>query len=118
MAEEVEGLVLAHFREIVEKGKAAIENVESAGDQAPAPMLKAAQNLVKEGERALKKIEPISTANYEEYGSNFINAIKENGAILLHSFTHFASWVCILMCNCRRHIAVSLGAGDVVMGFR
>ncbi|KAI1147837.1 hypothetical protein F4825DRAFT_465381 [Nemania diffusa] len=81
MAEEVEGLVLAHFREIVEKGKAAIENVESAGDQAPAPMLKAAQNLVKEGERALKKIEPISTANYEEYGSNFINAIKENDDI-------------------------------------
>ncbi|KAI1130533.1 hypothetical protein F5Y10DRAFT_235441 [Nemania abortiva] len=81
MAEEVEGLVLSQFREIVEKGKTAIENVEGAGDQAPAPMLKAAQNLVKEGERALKKIEPISTANYEEYGSNFIDAIKENDDI-------------------------------------
>ncbi|TGJ84481.1 hypothetical protein E0Z10_g4267 [Xylaria hypoxylon] len=81
MAEEVERLVLAQFREIIEKGKTAIENVESAGDQAPAPMLKAAQNLVKEGERALKKIEPVSTANYEEYGSNFIDAIKENDGI-------------------------------------
>ncbi|RWA14703.1 hypothetical protein EKO27_g480 [Xylaria grammica] len=81
MAEEVERLVLAQFREIVEKGKTAIENVESAGDQAPVPMLKAAQNLVKEGEKALKKIEPVSTANYEEYGSNFINAIKENDEI-------------------------------------
>ncbi|KAI0457791.1 hypothetical protein F5B21DRAFT_73483 [Xylaria acuta] len=78
MAEEVERLVLAQFREIVEKGKTAIENVESAGDQAPEPMLKAAQNLVKEGEKALKKIEPVSTATHEEYGSNFINAIKEN----------------------------------------
>ncbi|KAI1426822.1 hypothetical protein F5Y12DRAFT_793552 [Xylaria sp. FL1777] len=81
MAEEVERLVLAQFREIVEKGKAAIENVESAGDQAPAPMLKAAQNLVKEGEKALKKIEPVSTANYEEYGIDFVNAIKENDEI-------------------------------------
>ncbi|KAI0447818.1 hypothetical protein F4803DRAFT_558531 [Xylaria telfairii] len=78
MAEEVERLVLAQFREVVEKGKTAIENVESAGDQAPELMLKAAQNLVKEGEKALKKIEPVSTANHEEYGSSFINAIKEN----------------------------------------
>ncbi|GAP87259.1 putative SH3 domain-containing protein [Rosellinia necatrix] len=81
MAEEVERLVLAPFREIVEKGKTAIENVEGAGDEAPEPMLKAAQNLVKEGEKALKRIEPVSTANYEEYGSNFINAIKENDDI-------------------------------------
>ncbi|KAJ8124007.1 hypothetical protein O1611_g9462 [Lasiodiplodia mahajangana] len=81
MAELVEGLVLSQFREIVEKGKTAIENVESAGDQAPESMLKAAQNLVKEGEKALKKIEPVSTANYEEYGTNFIDAIKENDDI-------------------------------------
>ncbi|KAI1163322.1 hypothetical protein F5B18DRAFT_325332 [Nemania serpens] len=81
MAEEVERLVLANFREIVEKGKTAIENVESAGDQAPAPMLKAAQNLVREGEKALKKIEPVSTNYYEEYGSNFIDAVKENDDI-------------------------------------
>ncbi|KAI0516697.1 hypothetical protein F5B22DRAFT_176222 [Xylaria bambusicola] len=81
MAEEVEALVLAQFREIVEKGKAAIENVESAGSEAPAPMLKAAQSLVDWGEKALKKIEPVSTANYEEYGSHFVNALKENDEI-------------------------------------
>lgn len=99
MAEEVERLVLANFREIVEKGKTAIENVESAGDQAPAPMLKAAQNLVREGEKALKKIEPVSTNYYEEYGSNFIDAVKENGAALLYS--HSASWICMLILNVR-----------------
>ncbi|KAK5624348.1 hypothetical protein RRF57_000064 [Xylaria bambusicola] len=81
MAEEVETLVLAQFREIVEKGKTAIENVESAGGEAPAPMLKAAQSLVDWGEKALKKIEPVSTANYEEYGSHFVNALKENDEI-------------------------------------
>ncbi|KAI0393831.1 hypothetical protein F5Y17DRAFT_476337 [Xylariaceae sp. FL0594] len=81
MAEEVERLVLEPFRSIVEKGRTAIENVESEGDKAPEPMLKAAQNLVKEGERALKKIEPVSTAHFEEYGSNFIDAVKENDDI-------------------------------------
>lgn len=99
MAEEVERLVLTQFREVVEKGKTAIENVESAGDQAPELMLKAAQNLVKEGEKALKKIEPVSTANHEEYGSSFINAIKENGATLLCSSS--ICRLCILIRNFR-----------------
>ncbi|KAJ3577697.1 hypothetical protein NPX13_g2867 [Xylaria arbuscula] len=81
MAEEVETLVLAQFREIVEKGKTAIENVESAGDEGPASMLKAAQSLVDSGEKALKKLEPVSTANYEEYGSHFVNALKESDDI-------------------------------------
>ncbi|KAI1324159.1 hypothetical protein F5Y16DRAFT_381711 [Xylariaceae sp. FL0255] len=81
MADEIDRLILAPFREIVEKGKIAIENVEVVGDSAPPAMLKAAQNLVKEGEKALKKIEPISTANYEEYGSNFVDAIKEHDEI-------------------------------------
>ncbi|KAI1264215.1 hypothetical protein F5Y18DRAFT_428303 [Xylariaceae sp. FL1019] len=81
MAEEVDRLVLAPFREIVEKGKTAIENAQSAGDNAPTDMLKAAQNLVKEGEKALKRIEPVSTAHYEEYGGNFIDAVKENAQI-------------------------------------
>ncbi|KAI0203780.1 hypothetical protein F4808DRAFT_476175 [Astrocystis sublimbata] len=78
---EVERLVLSQFREIVEKGKVALDNVDSAGENAPEPMRKAAQNLIKEGERALKKIEPVSTATHEEYGSNFINAVKENDEI-------------------------------------
>ncbi|KAI1336304.1 hypothetical protein F5Y15DRAFT_395220 [Xylariaceae sp. FL0016] len=80
MADEAERLVVAPFREIVEKGKTATENAKEAGDDAAA-MLKAAQNLVKEGERALKRIEPICAKNCEEYGANFVDAIKENDEI-------------------------------------
>ncbi|RYP12722.1 hypothetical protein DL767_011145 [Monosporascus sp. MG133] len=78
MADEVERLVIAPFREIVEKGNVALENAQNAEDEKVASMLKAAQSLVKEGDRALKRIEPLCTNNYSEYGTNFINAVKEH----------------------------------------
>ncbi|POR31906.1 Uncharacterized protein TPAR_07881 [Tolypocladium paradoxum] len=72
----VTDLVIAPFRDIVEKGKTAADN---AGDSQP--MLKAAQALVKEGERALKRIEPLCEKRLDEYGSNFADALKENDDI-------------------------------------
>ncbi|RYP11356.1 hypothetical protein DL765_007786 [Monosporascus sp. GIB2] len=78
MADEAERLVIAPFREIVEKGNVALENAQNAGDEKAASMLKAAQSLVKEGDRALKRIEPLCTNNYSEYGTNFIDAVKEH----------------------------------------
>ncbi|KAI0008582.1 hypothetical protein F4779DRAFT_618460 [Xylariaceae sp. FL0662B] len=81
MADEVERLAIAPFREIVEKGKVAIQNAPDASKELSPLMLKAAQNLVKEGERALKRIEPLCTRNYDEFGCNFIDAIKENDEI-------------------------------------
>ncbi|KFA75805.1 hypothetical protein S40288_07786 [Stachybotrys chartarum IBT 40288] len=71
--DEAAELVIAPFRDIVEKGKQAVEN---AGDNEA--MLKAAQSLVREGERALKKIEPLCKKQAEEYRSNFVLALKEN----------------------------------------
>ncbi|KAI0176083.1 hypothetical protein GGR52DRAFT_571057 [Hypoxylon sp. FL1284] len=79
MADEVERLAVAPFREIVEKGNAAIGNAPNADQETSPLMLKAAQNLVREGERAMKRIEPLCTKNYDEYGVNFVDAIKENG---------------------------------------
>lgn len=67
-------LVLTPFKEIVEKGKTAVEN---AGDTQP--MLKTSQSLVKEGERALRKIEPCCKRMADEFGANFVAALKENG---------------------------------------
>lgn len=72
--DDVTDLVLTPFREIVEKGSLALEN---AGETQP--MAKAAQGLVREGERALKKIEPICKKLLDDYGTNFINALKDNG---------------------------------------
>ncbi|KAI5463471.1 hypothetical protein BGZ63DRAFT_402774 [Mariannaea sp. PMI_226] len=74
--DDVEELVVAPFRDIVEKGQLAVQN---AGDSQP--MLKAARALVKEGERALKKIEPLCRKHLEEYSSNFLDALRENDEI-------------------------------------
>lgn len=73
--DDVDELVITSFREIVEKGKQAIEN---AGDQQPI-MAKAAQALVKEGERGLKRIEPLCRKHVEDYGHSFVAALKDNG---------------------------------------
>ncbi|CAJ2512329.1 Uu.00g053440.m01.CDS01 [Anthostomella pinea] len=81
MADEVERLAIAPFREIVDKGRTAVENAQGTSEDVSAPMLKAAQNLVKEGERALRRIEPLCTKSYDEYGATFIDAIKENDEI-------------------------------------
>ncbi|CAF3520904.1 unnamed protein product [Fusarium graminearum] len=77
--DDVVDLVIGPFRDIVEKGREAIEN---AGDDKT--MLKASQSLTKEGERALKRIEPLCRKHLDEYGSNFLDALKENGRFLFH----------------------------------
>ncbi|KAK8079780.1 hypothetical protein PG997_007598 [Apiospora hydei] len=78
MADEVERLILGPFKEIVEKANVAIANAEGADEHVAASMLKAAQSLAKEGERALKRIEPLCTKNHEQYGTNFVDAVKEH----------------------------------------
>ncbi|KAI5866771.1 hypothetical protein GGS23DRAFT_593507 [Durotheca rogersii] len=81
MADEVERLATAPFREIIEKGRTAIENAPHADEETSPLMVKVAQSLVREGERALKRIEPLCTKNYEDYGVNFVDAMKENDEI-------------------------------------
>ncbi|KAK8028913.1 hypothetical protein PG991_005969 [Apiospora marii] len=81
MTDEVERLILAPFKEIVEKANVAIANAEGADDDVAAPMLKAAQSLAKEGERALTRIEPLCAKNHEQYGTNFVDAVKEHDEI-------------------------------------
>lgn len=76
MNRAVEDVVLAPFRDIVAHGEAAVKNAEISGD---GEMLKAAQVLVKEGERALKRLEPICRKSHEEYGSSFVDSLMENG---------------------------------------
>ncbi|KAK3944901.1 hypothetical protein QBC46DRAFT_437685 [Diplogelasinospora grovesii] len=78
MDDDVHDLVLGPFRDVVAKGKTAVENAKEAGAQ---PMQKAAQSLVSNGERALKKIEPLCKRQLDEYGPNFVDALKENDDI-------------------------------------
>lgn len=72
--ETIVDLILTPFRDIVDKGRTAIQN---AGDTQP--MLKASQALLKEGERALKKIEPLCKKHFDDYGPAFLEAVKDNG---------------------------------------
>ncbi|UKZ85126.1 uncharacterized protein TrAFT101_001000 [Trichoderma asperellum] len=74
--DDIADLVLTPFRDIVEKGRTAVQN---AGDTQP--MLKASQALLKEGERALKKIEPLCKKHFDDYGPNFIAALRDNDDI-------------------------------------
>ncbi|PKK45128.1 hypothetical protein CI102_10644 [Trichoderma harzianum] len=71
--ETIVDLILTPFRDIVDKGRTAIQN---AGDTQP--MLKASQALLKEGERALKKIEPLCKKHFDDYGPAFLEAVKDN----------------------------------------
>lgn len=92
-------LVLTPFREMVEKGKVALEN---SRDDHPA-MAKASQALVREGERALKKIEPLCKKHAQEYGHNFMDALKENGK---HTEARRrASFFCQVPVSMRRHLS-------------
>ncbi|RFU77847.1 hypothetical protein TARUN_4380 [Trichoderma arundinaceum] len=74
--DDVTDLVITPFRDIVEKGRTAIQN---AGETQP--MLKASQALLKEGERALKRIEPLCKKHFDDYGPNFIAALRDNDEI-------------------------------------
>ncbi|KAG5927111.1 hypothetical protein E4U53_002926 [Claviceps sorghi] len=72
----VDELAVKPFREVVEKGKLAIENAGDTQD-----MMKEALRLVKVGERSLTRIESSCRKLYNEYGNNFIIALKENKEI-------------------------------------
>ncbi|EHK43264.1 hypothetical protein TRIATDRAFT_172578, partial [Trichoderma atroviride IMI 206040] len=80
--DDIADLVLTPFRDIVEKGRTAVQN---AGDTQP--MLKASQALLKEGERALKKIEPLCKKQFDDYGPNFIAALRDDDDFDAAKFT-------------------------------
>ncbi|CAK7227987.1 hypothetical protein SCUCBS95973_006730 [Sporothrix curviconia] len=81
MDEEIDFLLLNPFAEIVEKAQAALDAAQAADN---ADMIKAAQALIKEGERARKAIEPIAKRHLALYGENFVTALKDHDGIAEH----------------------------------
>ncbi|PHH50590.1 hypothetical protein CFIMG_007377RA00001 [Ceratocystis fimbriata CBS 114723] len=75
--DQIADLILTPFRDIVEKGRIA---VDVAGSGHP-EMAKAAQSLIKEGGRALKRIEPQCQRHADEFGTSFIDAVKASDEI-------------------------------------
>lgn len=93
----LEHLVLAPFRDTVEKAKTALENAEAAGDDGDAAraMQRAAKGLLSKSERALKKIEPLCDRFLQEYGTNFVDAVKESSKAF--SFSPHYRWHSLLV---------------------
>lgn len=74
--EVVNELVLTPFHEIAQQGRTARDNADADGNK---DMLSESQKLIRGADRILKTIEPMCTRLWEDYGHNFIDALKENG---------------------------------------
>jgi hypothetical protein len=87
MAVDVEELIIAPFREVVDRGKDAVNNAEAAAhgdddDETAKRMAKAGKALVREGERALKRLKPLWDDQVEKHGDIFKTAMGKNGRCL------------------------------------
>lgn len=67
-------LVIAPFKEIVEKASIAYQNGDDNQE-----MLAESQKLVKGAERVLKTIVPLCTRLHENHGYHFIDELKQHG---------------------------------------
>lgn len=84
MGVDAEVLILGPFREVAERGKEAITNAQDVHDddaenERAKYMLKAAQAVAKEGERALKRLQPLWDGQVGKYGATFTDALIQNG---------------------------------------
>lgn len=85
MAVDIEELIIAPIREVVDRGKEAVANAESADDRdddaddVTKRMAKAGKALVREGERALKRLQPLWDDQVKKYGDAFRTAMDKNG---------------------------------------
>ncbi|GJC97666.1 SH3 domain containing protein [Colletotrichum higginsianum] len=84
MAVDVEELIITPFREVVERGKEAVANAEEAQNDDPEQakqMMKSAMAITKEGERALKRLQPLWDSQVEKHGDTFKDIIADNDDI-------------------------------------
>ncbi|TDZ32637.1 hypothetical protein C8035_v011055 [Colletotrichum spinosum] len=81
MAIHVDELILAPFREVVDSGRVASANAEAAQDEdaeLARQMIKSAQVVSKEGERALGRIRPLWDSQVEKHGDTFKDTTADN----------------------------------------
>ncbi|KAI3396050.1 hypothetical protein diail_546 [Diaporthe ilicicola] len=102
MGVDAEELILSPFHEVVDRGNEAVTNAESAADddaELSRLMVKAGVAVVREGERALKRLQPLWDGQVEKYGDSFKESLGQNAAIeekrrkledLLYDFEDYA----------------------------
>ncbi|KAK3902170.1 hypothetical protein C8A05DRAFT_15728 [Staphylotrichum tortipilum] len=87
MAIDIEELILAPFREVVERGKEAVANADAAAadhddeNSTVKRLDKAGKAVVREGERALKRLQPIWDQQVAKHGDTFRAAMARNDEI-------------------------------------
>ena len=81
MAEDIELLLLGPFREIAEQGRRAMLNGAAAEPEKAQAMKKLGNALLKEGERAVKRMEPLCQRHHEKCGSCFVDILKDEGRV-------------------------------------
>ncbi|KAL1902483.1 hypothetical protein Sste5346_001464 [Sporothrix stenoceras] len=85
MGVDAEELIVRPFREVVERGNEAVQNAEaddaSADGDTLAEMAKAGRAVVREGERALKRLQPVWDGQVEKYGDAFKDAMLQQDDI-------------------------------------
>ncbi|KAK3940438.1 hypothetical protein QBC46DRAFT_434767 [Diplogelasinospora grovesii] len=84
MAVDIEELILAPFREVVERAKEAVANAEAAAEddeEASKRMVKAGKAVLREGERALKRLQPLWDSQVEKFGDTFKAGMSKSDEI-------------------------------------
>ncbi|KAG7143570.1 hypothetical protein HYQ45_000221 [Verticillium longisporum] len=84
MAIQTEQLVTRPFSEIIERGNEAIAQAEDVADEdedVSWRMLKAGQALVKEGERAMKRLAPMVKDQTPEFGDALKDLMTRDGEV-------------------------------------
>lgn len=81
MLAPTDDIVIRPFREVVEKGGEAVTNAEDAADNEPeasAWLYQSGQSLVKEGERAIKRLRPLMKDRTPEFYSAVKDLLAQN----------------------------------------
>ncbi|EFX05603.1 hypothetical protein CMQ_3672 [Grosmannia clavigera kw1407] len=88
MGVDADELIFRPFREVAERGNEAVANIGEAGDDlngdaagANSLLAKAGRALVKEGERAMKRLQPVWDGQAEKYGNAFKEAMLQQDDI-------------------------------------
>ena len=81
MGVDADELFLRPFKEVIERGAEAVANAESGIDDADLAerLAKAGRAVVREGERALKRLQPAWESQVEKYGDAFKEAMMQQG---------------------------------------
>ncbi|KAJ9155683.1 SH3 domain-containing protein [Pleurostoma richardsiae] len=84
MGIDAEELIIRPFQEVVERGKEAVANAEAVAEEdeiLSSRMVKAANAIVREGERALKRLKPLWDGQVEKFGDAFKDGMSKNEEI-------------------------------------